>query len=264
MVFSYRTLPFSVAGAADLGGAPTTAELALFRDPLLLAWGRAGVNDDATRIVDRARGMPFSRTSRANRPTTVITPGLYGGQKYLSFVDDTNTQELRSEQEILPSTGAYAVAFVGHYKAGVAARYALFGNDAATSSSTWYIGINDSSGRIELKNSNNTIQTTGSGAFVVTAGVPFLAIVGVNPATGQFRTRVNRTHSHGITGITGNIGSARHLQLGTTGGDDFGRANPARGAGMSEWLLFGGDIIDDSVRVANVEAVLGGRYGFPA
>lgn len=264
MVFSFRNLPYSVPGAVNLGGVPSSAEVTIYRDARLLGWWRAGVSDDATRVVDRARGQPMSKTTRAARPVTTTGVGIYNNQKYLAFIDSSETQELRSDAEILPATTAWTIAFVGHFKAGVAARYALFGNDAASSALAWYLGINDSNGRIELKNSDNTIWTTGSGAFAATSNVPFLAIVGHNPATGQFGTRCNRSHSHGRTAVTGNVGTARRLQFGTTGGDAFGRANPARGAGIAEAMLFDGYLLDDNAAIANIEAVLGDRYGFAA
>lgn len=266
MPVNFRTLSYVVPGAADVGAIrPTEDEMAVFGHPHLIAWMRASINYEQLRIVDRARNVSFNKIARSPMPgRRTATDGLYNNKPYLVFPDGTvNPPELRSGEDILPADGSYTFAFVGHWKAGAAARYHFFGNNAESSATTFAIGINLASGRLEVKHSNNTFWNTGAGAYMPASEVPFMVLVGYDMPAGQLRVRYNRgvADQQRLT-VTGNIGDARKLAVGASGGDAFGRANPLLGGGLAEFFAFDSYVLDDAEMVARVEAILGGRYGF--
>lgn len=269
MTVNYRSLSQAVPGAADMGQIrPTDEEMAVFNTASLIAWVRASINYDQMRVVDRARGVSFNKITRSPMmPRSVGTGGKYNDLMYFSFPDEAevNPPELRSGEDILPAAGSYTFAFVGHWKAGARSRYYFFGNDASTSALTFAIGMNLSSGRLEVKHSDNTFWNTGAGAFTPPSDVPMLVIVGYDISAGRLRVRFNRgSADQNRTGVTGNIGSARKLQVGASGGDSFGRANPLFNGGIAEFMVFDAYILDDTQLVAQVEKILGDRYGFAA
>ncbi|CDN93414.1 hypothetical protein [Agrobacterium tumefaciens] len=268
MTVNFRTLPQPVPGAADFGSLrPTDEEMAIFNSQTLVAWTRASINYEQSRIVDRARGVSFNKIPRSPMPPIVRpTNGMYNNKPYIEITDIfLNPPELRSGEDVLPSSGSYTFAWVGHWKTGTGSNYYFFGNDAESSPLTFAVGVNQSNGRIQIKHSENVIFNTGVGAFTPVSNVPFLAIVGYDSTAGRMRVRANRGLSdQQRTGVTGTIGAARKLAIGASGGDAFGRANALRGGGIAEFMVFNSYILDNATLVSQVEKVLGDRYGFAA
>jgi hypothetical protein len=258
---------YAVPGAADVGDiAPTDAELRIHRHANLLAWSRASVNLVGDTWRDRSRGVEFDKTARANdMPVKTIDGGLYNGKPYLYFANTNPVPEMRSADDVMPASGSFTLAWVGHWSdAAAQSRYNFFGSPA-DSGFTSQVCVNSSTGRIELFLGNGTQHQTGSGAFVATVDVPFLAVVSLNVDTDVLRIVANRgENDDNKTSVTDTWGPEQQLQIGCAGSDSFGQQNRLRDGGLAEFMVFDFDIFSDADLLADVHEVFGDRYGFAA
>jgi hypothetical protein len=270
-MFEFRKLSYVVPGAADLGDIiPTVSEMTIHNSNNLLAWIRASVNlDPLQSIRDRSRGILFTQPGRAGSTfPPVAESAAYDDKPYCAF-DPTDEMEMRSTTDILPATGAFTFAWVGHWSADAGGDQSFFASNGANASQTFRLGIDGSTQRIELKLSENISLTTGVSSWTPTDDLPFLAIVGYDPDATTLRIRVNRgesdvTNAAATAGSIAGTGGRRRLQLGISGGDDFGLATELWGGGIAEMMLFTGYAFSDDAMIDAIETVLGDRYGFAA
>lgn len=265
-----RQLDVAVTGAAAVEGFPLSAEEKYINSHAdLLAWIRPGVNLGENTILDRSKGLSFNKTSRMLFPV-VAESGSYNNRPVFTFSESVN-MEARSAIGFMPATGPFSFAFVGHFKDLDTSNRAFLGSDGGSSSQAFALRVNDTSKRIELKLSSSAgtvTANTGASSYTVTSEVPILAIVGYDPANTRLRIRVNRgasdvTNNSVSVGDYSQSGDRTRLQLGTSGGDDFGVGTPLRGGALGDVLAFGDYIFNDEDLITAIDTVLGDYYDLP-